>query len=283
VSRELPSFDLIVATVGRTEELARLLDSIAAQSYPATRVIVVDQNDDDEAAALLASSDIRIRHVRSARGLARARNAGLALVEADVVAFPDDDCTYPNGLLAEVAGRLAADATLDGLSGRIEDASGVSSQSWAPQPAVLDRDNVWNRVNSAATFLRRRVVEGVGAFDEQLGLGSGRRWSSGEEVDYLIRAVDGGARIEYDPSLVVTHRLVPDDTAIGYRDGATVGYLLRKHGYSRRAVARMLARPLGGAALALLRLDPSRSRYYAATLRGRLRGYVGTSRANSSA
>ncbi len=30
---------------------------------------------------------------------------------------------------------------------------------------------------------------------------------------------------------------------IGFRDGASVGYLLRKHRYPRRVVARMLVRP----------------------------------------
>jgi hypothetical protein len=45
----------------------------------------------------------------------------------------------------------------------------------------------------------------------------------------------------------------------------------------------MLVRPVGGAALALARLDVARARYYAATLRGRIRGYRGARRSNSSA
>ena len=47
--RELPSFDLVVATVGRLGELARLLASVEAQG-PQLRVIVVDQNDDNRLA-----------------------------------------------------------------------------------------------------------------------------------------------------------------------------------------------------------------------------------------
>ena len=67
--------------------------------------------------------------------------------------------------------------------------------------------NVWYHGLSAAVFLRRSVVERVGAFDEQLGLGSGTPWSSSEEVDYLIRAAKLGARIEYDPELAVQHEV----------------------------------------------------------------------------
>ena len=41
-----PSVDLLIATVRRTDEVARLLDSLASQSYRNFRAIVLDQNDD---------------------------------------------------------------------------------------------------------------------------------------------------------------------------------------------------------------------------------------------
>ena len=40
-------------------------------------------------------------------------------------------------------------------------------------------------------------------------------------------------------------------------------------------VVRMLVRPLGGIGVALLHGDLGRARFHAATLRGRVRGYVG--------
>ena len=104
----------------------------------------------------------------------------------------------------------------------------------------------------------------------------------GEEIDYLIRAVRGGARIEYDPLLVVRHDVRVDITRIGARDGASVGYLLRKHEYRRNSVARMLVRPLGGIVVSLARMDPARASYHAATLRGRIRGYRGASRSKTT-
>jgi glycosyltransferase involved in cell wall biosynthesis len=276
VPRELPSFDLVVATTGRSRQLAQLLESLRAQTHRPFRVLVVDQSSDDRLETLLSSAhDLDVVHLRSGRGLSRARNAALAQLTADVVAFPDDDCRYPPDLLARVAERLA-EPSLQGVAGRVADARGRSSDSWKGDRALLDRSNLWNRANSATVFLRRELVERVGAFDEELGLGSGRPWHSGEEIDYLLRALDAGARVEYEPSLVVEHRLVPDDASLGLRDGATVGYLLRKHGYPRRERARMLVRPLGGAIVSLGRADLKRARYHAATLRGRIRGLRAT-------
>jgi GT2 family glycosyltransferase len=277
------SFDLVVATVDRTEELGRFLDSLAAQRYPAVRVLAVDQNGDGRLEAVFAGRDLDIVRLESEHGLSRARNVGLASVAADIVAFPDDDCEYPPGLLESVAERLGSDPALDGLAGRAEDVRGSSSPSWEADLALLTDDNLWNRANAATIFLRRSLVERVGVFDERLGLGSSEPWSSGEETDYLIRAVRAGARIEYDPSLVVLHDVRVDDARIGFRDGASVGYLLRKHRYAPRVLARMMLRPLGGVALATVRLDLARASYYLATLRGRIRGYFGESSSKISA
>lgn len=276
----LPSFDLVVATVDRVAPLSRLLDSVGRQGGVTARLIVVDQNADDRLDAVLdAHPGLEVTRVRSARGLSRARNEGLRHVRADIVAFPDDDCAYPDGLLGTVARRLAEQPELDGLTGRAVARDGAADPSWERAAAVLSSRNLWNRVISFTLFLRRELVERVGAFDERLGLGAGTTWSSGEEVEYVVRALRAGARIEYDPELVVTHavkRYTPAELrAVGLRDGASVGWILRRHGYGARTTARMLLRPLGGIGASLAHGDVTRASFHAATLRGRVRGYLG--------
>jgi glycosyltransferase involved in cell wall biosynthesis len=271
---ELPSFDLVVATVDRADQLGRLLVSLDAQTHRNLRVLLVDQNQDDRLDDVVrAHPGLRVERLRSTRGLSRARNVALAGREAELVAVPDDDCQYAPDLLERVAHRFAAEAELDGLTGRAVDDTGRASPSWAAEPARLTRDNLWNRAISFTIFLRSAVVQSVGEFDEQLGLGSGTAWSSGEETEYLVRAVAGGARIEYDPALTVTHDEKPLTDSLGAREGASIGYILRKHGYPKRAVTRMLVRPAGGAVVALARRDRKRARFQLDTVRGRLRGY----------
>jgi hypothetical protein len=72
---------------------------------------------------------------------------------------------------------------------------------------------------------------------------------------------------------VVLHDAKISPRAVGGRDGASIGYILRKHGYPIATVGKMLIRPLGGALVALARGDWERAAYHVATLRGRVRGY----------
>jgi glycosyltransferase involved in cell wall biosynthesis len=274
----LPSFDLIVATVDRAEEPGRLLASLERQTHGAFRVLLVDQNPDDRLASLLEQHGaLDVTRMRTERGLSRARNAALPHVRAELVAFPDDDCVVAPDLLERVARRFVTEPLLDGLTGRAADDRGTSSPSWARAGAELTRENLWNRAISFTIFLRSSVVKAVGEFDEELGLGSGRPWCSGEEIDYLVRAIDAGARIAYDPQLIVFHpdkRFSSDALrAAGAREGASVGYILRKHRYPVRTVGRMLVRPIGGTLFALLRRDQARTRFHLSTLRGRFLGY----------
>jgi glycosyltransferase involved in cell wall biosynthesis len=260
------SFDLVVATVDRVDELRRLFESLERQTHTEFRVLLVDQNDDDRLAPVLAAHEsLDVVRLRSPHGLSRARNVALSRLRGQIVAFPDDDCVYPDDLLKRVAKGLAATPSLDGLTGR-----GAPSPSWAKDSGPLTRGNLWNRAISYTIFLRREVVQRVGAFDEQLGLPS----SSGEEIDYLVRALDTGARIEYDPTLVVLHEPESRNAhTVATRDGRSIGYILRKHRYPRQTVARMLIRPVGGALVAALRNDRARARVHISTLRGRLLGY----------
>ena len=249
------TFDLVVATVDRVEPLARLLASLERQSHRAFRVLLVDQNEDDrldDGARGRTGSSIVVR-LRSPRGLSRARNDALPHLEADVVAFPDDDCEYPDDLLERVAAGSRGLDGLDVLSGR------------RPRPLLAvagrgrrgrsTRDNVWNRGISAAIFLRRDLVERVGRVRRAArARRAGRRGRPARRSTSSIRAAHARraafATTRRSSSATRRRTSTRRAPAVGFRDGASVGYLLRKHRYGPRTVARMLVRPAGGALLA---------------------------------
>lgn len=277
-------FDLVVATVDRTDDLEQLLASLEDQTHRAFRVVVVDQNGDGRVDPLLARhAGLDVVRLRSPRGLSRARNVALSTLAADVVAFPDDDCVYAPDLLERVAARLSGDPELDGVCGRPLDGEGRARGRWPVVAQTITRGSVFHTAISHTIFLRRRLVESVGPFDEHLGLGSGTPWSAGEEIDYLARALRFGARVEYDPSIEITHPVKAvtreELVALGRRDGASVGYVLARNRYPIRTVARMLVRPAVGSLVSLVLLHRTRARFHAATLVGRISGLRAGSRA----
>lgn len=289
MSRDATTFDLVVATVGRVDELSALLESLERQTYRAFRVIVVDQNDDDRLVPVLARhSALEIEHLRSSLGLSHARNVALAIAGADIVAFPDDDCTYVPDLLERAVRLLDERPDLSGVTGILVGDDGTTSERWPTERRLLDVHNVWHGGGCSGTlFLRRPLVERIGGFDEQMGFGSGNPWELGEETDVLVRALLAGARIEQEPSLVVTHveRSYTGDELLAYarRTGGGIGYVLGKNRVPLRVAIRMAVRPLGGMAVSLARGDAETRRYHRQILRWRVAGYRSARRATSSA
>lgn len=274
-------FSLILATVDRVDEVRRFLASLCRQTYKDFELIVVDQNTDDRLKELLETVEptMSVRHLRSQRrGLSRARNLGLRYVSGDVVAFPDDDCWYRPDTLGAVAQYLLANPAVDGISGRSVDESGKTSQGrFARERSRVDRIGVWGCGISYTIFLRSELVRRIGEFDESLGVGSGTVFGSGEETDYLIRAVEAGAVLDYLPEHVVHHPetgLLFDETSRrkGFHYGAGMGRVLRKHRYPLWYRGRAVLRPFGGACLAAAKGRFAETQFYLARALGRLKG-----------
>lgn len=274
-------FSLVVGTLNRTDAVRRLLISLENQSLQDFEVILVDQNNDDHLVPLVASSKVPIRHIRTAKcGLSHARNLGLLVATGEYIAFPDDDCWYPDTLLADVARWFAAHPHLDGVTGQCRDGHGVLSQvPWSKHGASINSFNVWKQAISITIFLRHHVTSTVGAFDEALGVGAGTPWGSGEETDYLLRAMAANFHLVYEPSIVVFHPETPqiyDATLFsrGMTYGAGMGWVLRKHRAPAWQMLYMLIRAMAGVVLGIICLAPAKSRFHWNVLKGRLMGML---------
>lgn len=270
---------LIMATVGRTKEVKRFLEHLDRQTYHDFELIVVDQNPDDRLVPILEPYKGRfpILHLRSEKGLSRSRNVGLKHISGDIVAFPDDDCWYPPDLLERVVRFFQEHPNIDVLTGCSKDEEGnFSNARWDNSAGPITRFNVWRRGISYTIFLKKEVVKQVGGFDEMLGAGA---WGSGEETDYLLRALDIGFHLNYDPTLVVYHsnptqRYDSKTVQRARLHAPGMGWLLRKHGYPFWFVVYYWLRPLGGTLLSLAEGNFGKARYYWETLKGRVYGWV---------
>src|SRR5262249_9641648 len=146
------------------------------------------------------------RRIHSAPGHSRAFNTGLRHVTGDLVAFPDDDCWYDPDLLERVALGLERNPGWSGITGReIVEPGFTSGGRWDSELGPVARANIWRRAITFSIFLRAEVAREF-MFDETLGVGAGTPWGAGEETDYLLRMIEAGHVVHYDPSIAVWHQ-----------------------------------------------------------------------------
>ncbi len=273
-------FSLVLATLGRSAEIERFLESLDAQTFRDFELIVVDQNPDDHLVPILAryESRLTIRHMRSLPGLSVARNAALSDLRGELVGFPDDDCWYQSDFLARVADRAARMPQSSGITGRIATAAGRDRGRWASRSGRVTRLGIFNRIASITFFLRRELIERVGKFDETLGLGAPTPWQGAEDYDYILRALDAGYRIQYEPDLIVFHDDLPAHDKPGvtrtYRMCMGTGRFLGKHRYPLWYLGYWFGGSLGLAGLALLRGDSARAKYHWMSTLGKYQGWA---------
>ena len=284
MSADLPDvhFSLVVATLGRTQELVRLFESLSHQTRRDFEVIVVDQNTDERLAPVVArfAATLDIRHLRTdRRGVCRARNLGADAARAPWLVFPDDDCWYPADFLERMAGLIAASGA-DFCCGRPTDAAGRTIMGTFETEAMpIARGTIWTTLIEWMLAVRRTPFLAAHGFDERIGPGSGTPWGAYEVQDLVLTLLASGAKGYYDPALTGHH---PEDasdqtTAANVAkmrtDSAGLGYVMQKHGYGFRDFLPRLLRPIAGMGVYALTGRPGMARRSREILLGRWQGW----------
>lgn len=247
-----PEISLVLATVGRTDELNRLFDSLAAQTFGNFEVIAVDQNEDDRLLPHLERArylGVAVRHIRHRpANLAAARNAGIEAARGKWIGFPDDDCWYDPRLLERLVARFACPDQPSGIIVRWveqdEQPMSAADLSWERSRAFRDVP-----VSSITLFCDKHLCQKIGGFDSRFGVG---QWfGAGEETDFVLRALKAGALVTYEPRAEVHHAAQhqqPDanpQTRLAVRHRARgTGALYAKHRLPAWVILRGLMSPL---------------------------------------
>lgn len=221
------TLNVVVATLGRPEIVARLVDALAAQTRPADRVYVVGASEADIAA--IAPAPALVPMV-GRRGSCAQRNDALdaGAAQADVIVFLDDDFAPSRFWFERVEALFARRPDIAGVSGVVLH-DGARTAGIAPDDAwavVAARDAVGGddeRVDTGAEpYGCNMAVRGAAArairFDERL---PAYGWL--EDRDYAAR-VCRGAKFGYAHALWGVH--------MGSKSGRTSGVRL---GYSQIA------------------------------------------------
>jgi len=236
MNRRKPRISLIICTRNRAAALRRCLQWLSPTDFHEAggEVVIVDNGSTDETLrvgeefARSAAFPAAVA-LEPTPGLGRARNAGIARAQGDLLAFTDDDCYPASDYLCAALGAFAA-LPIDYCGGRVllydeRDARYTIVDRRQPQDVPAGALIRAGALLGANMVFRRRAVETIGGFDPELGAGTRFRV---EDVDYFARASLAGLSGAFVPQLVVFHHH-------GRRTGPELAALRRADDFARGA------------------------------------------------
>ena len=194
-----PRFGVVVLTMGkRPEDLKRGLGSLLNQREVDLDIVVVGNGWQPVG----LPEGVKAHGLSENLGIPAGRNAGVGLVQGELLFFLDDDACLPeNDILARIAIQFAADPTLGMIQPRVVDPHGRKApRRWTPRVFVGNRArsspamNVWE----GAVTIRRDAFEFAGGWAEPF-------WYAHEGIDLAWRVWDGGFHVRYDGEIEVQH------------------------------------------------------------------------------
>lgn len=192
-----PLVSVIVPVFAGERFLGDALDTVAAQTYPSVETIVVDDGSPDRSAEI-ADGRAGVRVLREPhRGVAAARNAGLAAAHGELIAFLDQDDQWQPQKLARQAAALERPELSIVLSHmQMTLVPGTPRPDWfelgwltAAKPGFVP--STW--------MVRREAFEQIGTFDTSYAIAC--------DSDWLTRAKDGGLASEMLADVLVRWRV----------------------------------------------------------------------------
>jgi len=177
MNAEAPQVSVVVPCFNQGHFLGDAIDSVLAQTYPAVETVVVDDGSRDNSYEV-AGRIPGVRRVRqSHRGVAAARNLGLAESSGELVVFLDaDDRLLPDAVTVG-ARALIRRPQVAFAAGRPRDIREDGEVMRRPCQPVVTQDHymrllegcyIWS---GSSVVYRRSALEAVGGFNESLDAG----------------------------------------------------------------------------------------------------------------
>ncbi|MEB3047719.1 glycosyltransferase family 2 protein [Rhizobium mulingense] len=205
---------VVIPAYNARDYIAETLQSVIDQTHRALEIIVVDDGSTDETASIcrhFAVADPRIQFLSTEnRGVAAARNTGIAASKAGYLAFLDaDDLWHPTYVerMLSALHPLPDDWGAVYALHRLVDSQGYctrSGSSLSARESILIRHLVFRFVGNGSGFMvRRAVIDKIGGYDPSYakqGIGGC------EDFDFELRTAEH-FKIEAVPFGLVGYRV----------------------------------------------------------------------------
>jgi GT2 family glycosyltransferase len=209
----LPATSLIIPSCNRPDLLLKAVESILQGDELPTELIIIDQSNTLHPTLSTRITDraceIRYLWTKSV-GASRARNAGIAAAQHDILVFVDDDVMVTPAWFGSLTRALLKAGAKDVVTGQVRPAEAEMPDGFAPSTKVSESPAVYvGRVGTDVLYtnnmaILRSTIDDVGDFD--IRLGPGAPFSNAEDNDLGFRLLEAGYRIVYVPEAVVYHR-----------------------------------------------------------------------------
>jgi len=204
---------LVICTYGRTKQLAEVIQSIRCQSVAPKEIIIVDQNPPGFLDNLLedCAGKLNIVHKRvSFTGASKARNFGASIATSDLIAFPDDDCTYREDTIKNVIRAFERDDELGVLIAGKDEILNATPKVNQAENAMIEIHTILDlfraKAETSNIFARKKVLSKLEyIFDVNIGPGEVTEWASNEETDLLVRLLQKNVLIAKDETIRIIH------------------------------------------------------------------------------
>ena len=210
-----PGLSVVIPVYGNERTLLRALDSIDAacqaepSDYPVQVVVafdgLIDSSDALVAGWVAGSPRVTVcPTLEEHRGIASARNAGIALASHDVITFldADDEVTAERLALAPTLAPDGSEVIIGVQRVRVENGASIPGP-YVPASATDERRP---QFYPTSMLVRRSTLRQIGGFNES--------FSVGDDVDIVMRMIEAGVRL----------RMVTDCVAVRYFHGDNASY-----------------------------------------------------------
>jgi len=197
-----PRASVVICSYNGSRTLADCLDGVARLEYPDYEVVVVDDGSTDQTAAIARRYDCRLIQTPN-RGLASARNTGLAAATGEIVAYLDDDARPDPHWLAYLAATfLSTSHAAVGGPNVAPPGDGPIADAVARSPGgpvhVLLTDREAEHIPGCNMAFRKECLAAIGGFDLQFRV-------AGDDVDVCWRLHERGWSIGFHSAAMVWH------------------------------------------------------------------------------
>lgn len=198
-----PIFSVIIPTKNNASTIEHCLESIFSQDFHDFEVIIVDGHSGDNTVAVAKRYPVRIifEDIGTPGG---ARNTGLQFAKGEIIVFTDADCEVPRDWLRKMACRFENDSSLLLLGGI--DVDFENESSLGKTKGLIE---TFRRLESASGAQAALIIKTCNAAYKKEAFikfdGFDASLKYGEETEFNARLFFGGAKILYDPDILVRH------------------------------------------------------------------------------